>query len=77
MASLIFTNVIDKHNRFALFQLFPEMASSYIKKCQRDLGDAYNFTFWNPTGHYVMNLANPQQREVVKCLLLINRQVSE
>jgi hypothetical protein len=59
MSPLVFSSVIDKHNRFALFQHFPDSATTNIRKCQRELGDAFNFTFWNPNGHYLLNLAHP------------------
>ena len=77
ISSLILSVICDKHNRFALFQHYPESTTTNIRKCQRELGDAFNFTFWNPSGHYMLNLAHPQQREVAKCLILINRNVCE
>jgi hypothetical protein len=55
----------------------PEIALVTIKKFQRELGDSYNFTFWNPTGHYFFNLTNKSQREVAKCLILLNKSNNE
>ena len=33
-----------------------------------------NFNFWNPQGHYNLNLLVPQQREVANIILLLNKQ---
>jgi hypothetical protein len=73
MSPVVFNAIADRHNRFAMFQLWPENAAANISKCTKELGDAFNFTFFNPTGHYVLNLNQPQQREVAKCLLLLNK----
>ena len=34
-----------------------------------------NFNFWNPSGHYNLNLGIPEQRDVAKLLLILNKQV--
>lgn len=38
------------------------------------MGCALAFSSMNPTGHYLLNLANPVHREIAKCLLFINKQ---
>ncbi len=39
------------------------------------MGQALSFNFFNPNGHYRLNLSVPEQREVAKCILLLNKQV--
>jgi len=38
------------------------------------MGDAYNFNFWNPNGHYKLNLANEVERKVATCLFVMNKE---
>ena len=38
------------------------------------MGQAYYFSFWNPNGHYELNLANSIEREIGISLLVINRE---
>lgn len=38
----------------------------------RILGDAYAFTYFNPTGHYRLNLAYASQRIVAETILLLD-----
>jgi hypothetical protein len=36
---------------------------------------AYSFSFWNPNGHYELNLGNFVEREVAMSLIVINKEV--
>ena len=38
------------------------------------MGQAMNFNFWNPIGHYDLNMAVPEQRDVANIILLLNKQ---
>lgn len=40
---------------------------------QKLLGEAYTFTYFNPTGHYRLKLSNSSDREVAMTLLMLNR----
>lgn len=40
---------------------------------QKILGEAYKFTYFNPTGHYRLKLSNSSDREVAMTLLMLNR----
>jgi hypothetical protein len=37
------------------------------------LGQAYNFTYYNPNGHYKLKLSNKPEKEVALTLLMYNR----
>lgn len=38
------------------------------------MGQAYYFSFWNPNGHYELNLGNPLEREIAMSLIVINKE---
>jgi len=38
------------------------------------MGQAFYFSYWNPNGHYELNLANLIEREVAIALILINKE---
>lgn len=41
------------------------------------MGPAYYFNFWNPNGHYELNLANPIEREIAISLIVINKEANK
>lgn len=41
------------------------------------MGDAFFFSFWNPTGHYALNLANIIEREIAMTLIVLNKEVNK
>ncbi len=65
--NLLFTRIKDRHNRVTLLGL------NKLKQYQKKLGNAFSFSPLNPSGHYCLNLADPIQLEVTKCLLYINK----
>lgn len=38
---------------------------------------AYFFNFWNPNGHYELNLANEIERDIAITLIVINKEESK
>jgi hypothetical protein len=40
------------------------------------MGNAFNFSFWNPTGHYKLNLQHPIEREVAMMIIVINKEAN-
>lgn len=41
------------------------------------MGNSFNFNFWNPNGHYVLNLANQVERQVAICLFVMNKEAKK
>jgi hypothetical protein len=41
------------------------------------MGTAYFFSFWNPTGHYSLNLAKRVEREVAMTILVLNKEAGK
>jgi hypothetical protein len=38
---------------------------------------AYCFNYWNPNGHYELNLANPIERDIAVTLFVWNKESSK
>ena len=38
------------------------------------MGHAFYFSFWNPNGHFEINLANHIEREIAISLIVINKE---
>jgi len=64
----------DRHNRYKLIEHFKWEMQTMLSRVHSYMGQAMNFNFWNPTGHYILNMAVPEQREVANVLLLLNKQ---
>ena len=58
IAPFLMNRVVDRHNRFALVSHFPKAQRILLSKISQRMGNAYNFNYWNPNGHYELNLAN-------------------
>ena len=43
----------------------------------KKMGQAYFFSFWNPTGHYSLNLANKIERDIALTILVLNKEVGK
>lgn len=41
------------------------------------MGKAYSFNYWNPNGHYELNLTNPVERDVAVSIIIINKEASK
>ena len=39
--------------------------------------DAFDFNFWNPNGHYSLNLSNPIERNVAVSLFVMNKEAKK
>ncbi len=74
MVELMLPLIRDSHNRFKLIEHFKWEMQSLLTRIYSNLGQAFTFNFWNPTGHYRLNLSVPQQRQVANVLLLLNKQ---
>ena len=38
------------------------------------MNQAFLFNFWNPIGHYELNLINPVERDIIITLIVINKE---
>lgn len=62
---------MNRHFRFDLLQYLDNIETKQI--AHKHLGEAYKFTFYNPTGHYKLKLSNKPERDVAITLLMFNR----
>ena len=69
----VMPKIQDRHNRFQLVSAHKDIGCIMLSKLHKRLGQAMNFNFWNPSGHYNLNLGVPEQREVAKILLILNK----
>ena len=67
----------DSHNRFSLVQHFPQRSLVFLQELKREMGSAFEFSFYNPNGYYELDLGKPIQRELAKLLMVINKQFFE
>ena len=58
-----------------MIQAHKDIGCIMLSHLYTKLGQALNFNFWNPAGHYSLNLGVPEQREVAKLILVLNKQV--
>ena len=70
----VFPKIRDNHNKYKLIEHFKWEMQTMLTRIKSNLGQAMNFNFWNPQGHYVLNLKVPEQREVANTILLLNKQ---
>lgn len=74
MAPLLMNRIIDRHNRFALVSHVPKVQRTLMSKIFQKMGNAFGFNYWNPNGHYELNLANPVERDVAVTLIVMNKE---
>lgn len=67
----LFNRIINRHLRYDLIQLLPTIESKII--AMNYLGQAFSFTYFNPTGRYKLKLSNKPERDVALTLLMFNR----
>ena len=67
----LFNRIINRHLRYDLIQLLPTIESKTI--AMNYLGQAFNFNYYNPTGHYRLKLSNKPEKEVAQTLLMFNK----
>jgi hypothetical protein len=41
------------------------------------MGNAFNFNFWNPNGHYKLNLSNFVERNTAITLFVLNKEAKK
>ena len=73
MAEMVLPMIKDQHNRFKIIEHFKSDAQSLLTRMHANLGQAMFFNFWNPSGHYDLNLTVPEQRAVANVILLLNK----
>ena len=71
----IFNRILNRHLRFDILQSLPNADTKSI--AQKYLGHAYNFCYFNPTGHYRLQLSSQPEREVALTLLMFNRKYKQ
>mmetsp|Transcript_10761 Transcript_10761/g.8031 ORF Transcript_10761/g.8031 Transcript_10761/m.8031 type:complete len:214 (-) Transcript_10761:276-917(-) len=71
----LLNRIEDRHNRFSLFSHFPGSQERIVNKVALRMGDAFGFCFWNPTGHYSLNLAHDVERDIAVTLILKNKEI--
>jgi len=67
--------IVDRHNRFNLVHHFGYMQRLIFSQLFKRMGHAFYFSYWNPNGHYELNLANHIEREIAVSLIVINKEV--
>jgi hypothetical protein len=73
--------MLDRHLRFAIAaQAIDEgegKMKRYLSLVKEEMGGASSFYFsqFNPNGRYMLNLKNPHERDIVKNLVLRNKEV--
>jgi hypothetical protein len=48
-----------------------------MTKVFKIMKQAYYFSFWNPTGHYELNLSNLIERDIAITMIVMNKQVTK
>lgn len=48
-----------------------------LAKLSKKMGKAFYFNFWNPNGHYELNLGNPIERDIAVTLVVFNKEQSK
>ena len=76
MAPILMNRIVDRHNRFALISHFPKnQQRTLLSKISQRMGNAFYFPYWNPNGHYELNLANQVERDIAITLIVLNKEV--
>jgi hypothetical protein len=74
IAPFLMNRVVDRHNRFAMISHLPKVQRTLLTKIYQKMGRAYSFNYWNPNGHYELNLANPIERDIAITLIVMNKE---
>ena len=56
MMRMLMARVKDWHNRFILVEHFKSSAARILTTIKKQMGQAFTFNFFNPNGHYRLNL---------------------
>lgn len=73
----LMNRVLDRHNRFALVGHQSRAQRQLLTKISQKMGKGFLFNYWNPNGHYELNLANPVERDVAVTLLVMNKEAAK
>lgn len=73
----LLNRISDRQNRFTLITHFQNIAKRLLTKIASKMGDAFFFSFWNPTSHYALNLANIIEREIAMTIIILNKEVNK
>eukprot|EP00347_Sterkiella_histriomuscorum_P017989 403347211 len=74
VAPYLMNRAVDRHNRFSIVNHFGYMQKQIFSQLYNKMGHAFYFSFWNPNGHYEINLANHIEREIAVSLIVINKE---
>ena len=78
IAPFLMNRIVDRHNRFSVVTHFPKGQRALLSKIAQKMGrPAYCFNYWNPNGHYELNLANPIERDIAVTLFVWNKEASK
>ena len=78
IAPFLMNRVVDRHNRFALVSHFPKAQRNLLSKLSNKMSrQAFSFCYFNPNGHYELNLANQAERDVAVSLIVLNKEASK
>ena len=73
MVEMLMPRILDRHGRFMIMSHFKSELQTMLTSMHNTMGQAMNFNFYNPQGHYKLNLSVPEQREVANVLILLNK----
>ena len=75
IAPFLMNRIVDRHNRFAVVTHYQKAQRTLISKIAFKMSrPAYCFNYWNPNGHYELNLANPIERDIAVTLFVWNKE---
>ena len=57
---MLFSKIRDRHNKFKLIEHFKWEMQTMLTRMHQNLGQSMHFNFWNPQGHYNLNLSMPE-----------------
>jgi len=72
MVPYLMNRIVDRHVRFKLLSHFNDIKT--FRNISKVMNKCYYFSFWNPTGHYSLNLAHYLERELAMSLLVLNKE---
>ena len=75
IAPYLVNRVADRHLKYQFVGHFAKNWKQVLTKVYSRMGMAYFFSYWNPNGHYILNLSNKIEREIAITLIVQNKQV--
>ncbi len=75
MVPHLLNRIVDRHARFYLLSHFEN--DQIFKNVCKQMGKSFFFSFWNPSGHYYLNLSQTLEREVAQSLIVLNKEANK